>query len=204
MKKLSFLFCFFFILSIQNEILAQQFMCPNGVRTFVNELEYNINTVTNEITFQLGCDPCTFENGETENCECHATCDEDHEDCRQVCIENFNGITQFADCIETCRMHSVWCKDACGDFIEPERTAESFGVAFQLWWTHGLVASTKGNPDEMFVSDIMNGEPGNFVHDSTQDFMGESISFCINYQVFIQYDDGTCCNFVGSECFHKG
>ncbi len=62
----------------------------------------------------------------------------------------------------------------------------------------------KGDPDETFINGVLNREPGNFVHLSDEDFMDESISFCINYQIFVQYDDGTCCEFVGSQCFHKG
>lgn len=180
-----------------------QFFCPNGVRTIVNELQYTIDTETNEITFQLGCDPCTFDDGGT-NCECHAECDMNYDQCYDDCIDKGGGILALVSCLDDCQIHLESCQNVCGDVIEPTKTAESFGVAFQLWWTHGLVASTKGLPDEMFVSAVLNGEPGNFVHNSTQDFEDESISFCINYQVFIQYDDGTCCDFIGSQCFHKG
>jgi len=193
-----------------------QFDCPNGVRTTFNELSYTIDTETNEITFNLACDPCVFEDGGS-NCECREDCVEEgyteedyieYEKCVEECHDLYSGNPTDEDyCLDGCEagLYSTErnCLEDCGVVVPRTKTAETFGLAFDFWWTHGLVASTKGDPDESFA-EIFDGEPGNFVHQSNQDFEGQSISWCINYQVFIQYDDGTCCNYVGSQCFHKG
>ncbi len=216
MKKLSFLFCFFLILSIHNNVLAQQFMCPNGVRIIVNELNYGIDIETNEITFDLSCDPCIYDDGGS-NCECRKECSEiepseedlqEYHDCIDKCHEDYGDDPVYEDyCLDGCEagLYSAErnCLENCGPPVGTTKTAETFGIAYDLWWTHGLVASTNGTPDESFAQ-IFNGEPGNFIHQTMQDFMDESISYCINYQVIIKYDDGTCCDFRGSQCFHKG
>lgn len=188
---------------MQNNLYSQ-FACPGGVTTITNELAYSINTSTNEIAFNLACDPCLFESGETVNCECHRECDIDYDQCYDDCIDNGGGILALVACLDACRINYKSCQNVCGEFERPVRTAETFGVAFQLWWTHSIVASNAGPPDETFVSPVLTSDGNNFVHNSTIDFMGGTISYCMNYQVFVQYDDGTCCNFVGSECFHKG
>ncbi len=153
-----------------------QFDCPNGVRIISNELSYTIDTETNEIIFNLACDPCLFESGESENCECHRECDIEYDQCHDDCIDNGGGIIALVSCLDDCSTNQTSCQNVCGDFIPPVRTAESFGVFFQLWWTHGLVASTKGNPDETLLTGVLDSDSNNFIHSSNQDFMDESIS----------------------------
>ncbi len=193
-----------------------QFFCPNGVRTIVNELDYGIDIETNEITFNLTCDPCIYDDGGS-NCNCRKECSEiepseedlqEYHDCIDKCHEDYGDDPVYEDyCLDGCEagLYSAErnCLENCGPPLGTTKTAETFGVFFQLWWTHGISESMNDDPDEELL-DIFEGEPNEFVHLSTQDFMNESISFCINYQIFVQYDDGTCCIFVGSECIQKG
>ena len=192
-----------------------QFFCPNGVRTIVNELDFEINIETNEIIFDLTCDPCSFEDGGS-SCECKKNCnieptEEDlteYGECTEECEEDYGDDPVYEDyCLDGCEYGLFWrerqCINACG--ASPRiRIIDRHAYAFNFWWTHGLTQSQQGAPDELFISNILDGFTSKITHNSTEDFENESISYCYQYEVYVEYDDGTCCRYVGAACFQKG
>jgi len=174
-------------------------------------LEFEINIETNEIIFDLTCDPCSFEDGGS-NCECMDNCtDEAYEDCYYECQNEPYPIDKYY-CELDCASYfgyNDWedyqsCFKNCGETVGRTRLVDRFAYAFNFWWTHGLTVSQQGAPDESFVSNVMNGFTSKITHNSTENFENESISYCYQYEVFVEYDDGTCCRYVGAACFEKG
>jgi len=209
MKLVKF-YLLIFSIFLTNSALAQ-FICQNGVRTIVNELDFEINLETNEIVFDLTCDPCIFEDGGS-NCECMDNCkDEAYEDCYSDCRNEPYAIDEYyckLDC-DSYYGYDDWedyqsCFKNCGETVGRTRQVDQFAYAFNLWWTHSIFESQNGAPDESIVTNIQDGPVREIVHSSTEDFEDKSISYCYQYEVFVEYDDGTCCRFVGAACFQKG
>jgi hypothetical protein len=176
-----------------------------------NELVFQIDLESNQIIFDLSCDPCSFADGGI-NCRCRENCtNEDFEDCYTECRNEPYPIDEYY-CQLDCNSYFgyedwedyISCFDNCGPEEERIKNITSSAYAFNLWWTHGIFEPQTGTPNESFVSQFSSGQINKITHDSTEDFMNESISYCYQYQVVITYDDGTCCDYRGSGCFQKG
>lgn len=218
MKKV---FSCLILLALWLKVATGQFSCPNGIRLVVNELDFQVNIETEEFTFDLSCDPCSYEDG-VATCEAERLCKEACADlipeeadylqqvaqCELDCAADFpNDPNSYHHCLNYCNDlpyedHNQ-CLQSCGS-TERVRTIAQSGYAYNFWWSHGFTTSMQGPPDESFVSTPRSGFVGQIVHQSDQNFQNKSISYCYQYEVFVEYQDGTCCRYVGQGCFQKG
>lgn len=112
-------------------------------------------------------------------------------------------------CLDQCQTNydvdlaQLTCESYCN---AQERTAMGvrYLYAYNLWWATALVENQVGLPDETFISPVILGRPDRIEHQSGENFMDQSVSFCIDYEVLVLYDNGLCCHYVGNICQQKG
>ncbi len=197
-----------FLACITNPLWSQ---CP----VFMNKLDFSIDQENNSFTISGwdDCHPCSYGVEGSIACECRKDCQDSYTDCAMECM-NTVTINQLTSCIYECRdlRTSCYIENGCEEEVKPIREITSIQYSWDLWVSTDPLATRTGNRTSagIFVNTatFSNGF-GGFPQSKLTLFSTanpiplEPISYCYDTVVTIQYDDGSCCIFMDSDCVNR-
>lgn len=201
-------------------VLASPQRCHAQCSVLPNLLPVNLNSANSTISISgLKCEPCRVGYGENRAiCLCREDCkslippesviDQMYNDCVEDCGDEFpNDPNSYHHCLGYCSQLPYEsynnCLSSCGNYNELRRPI-AYVYRIRLWYTSGFVPSFDGDPDETVQSEILTGAPPPTISLSLFNTPSGSYSYCYFTEVVIDYDDGTCCYFINSECISIG
>ena len=152
------------------------------------------------------CWLCFNNTSEINACRCHNECEEEFASCRQVCIDNFNGLTNLVSCIELCQSQHNACKNRCGE--NPEPAGNITGYVYRFIYSYASIPFNPLNSSKLEITPAISVQsnsviipPISLVPTSAWPDVFFEANTCIGFQLAVFYDHREePCIFQNIEC----
>ena len=147
-----------------------------------------------------------------EICDCKFACyeeaQENLENCYEDCETTYPAYINW--CKHECRVSAETneenCANECGEY-EDAQVIDSWTLQTWMWTGTGVSVNTSNASLDDYAFQLGYG-PGSLPHKIVMplehNYYGVAMSYCIRYEIVINYEDGSCCYFSGYECFLIG